>query len=212
MDSPKWVERATPVDPVTLEVGFAISDTFYYGPENDITPEQWQTLREPLYQPRVEIFRHYVLSRALDLSATELITYYQDVLRLIARHGKDLRQKSQYFWMRPLIFADGSFDITLSWHDTWEAATSVLDSLASPGDGILYDDLDQGWDFKAYAERDRLFLRESDPDSGTEYVVVSTNRSAVARQAAVLRERVDRVLKNLTAALGQNFWSRNWQR
>lgn len=208
MSRPDWISRAKPVDPVSVDVVFLVSETFYYGPENGFTAEQWETLREPLYSPKVDRYGKYVLSEALDGSADELVRYYQDVVRLAARHRKELKTDSSYFWIRPLIFARGELDITFPWYDTWAEAAPVLDALASPDDGQLFRDMDQGWDFEAFAEAERLFLRRGNSDSGEDLFIIATRRAAVMSQIPTVRGRVERLLQQLTAAMGRDYWSR----
>lgn len=210
MDKPDWISRAKPVESVSLDVGFLISDDFYHGPENEFTQEQWQRLREPLYRPKAERYGDYLLSSELNESSAELARYYQDVLRLIVHHRKDIELQSQYFWMRPLIFARGEFAVTFPWYDTWEEATAVLDALAGPGEGLLFHDLEQGWEFHAFAECGRLFLRQGDFDSGEEHFAVATDRAHLGGQVPVVRKRVNRLVEELSASLGRDYWSHCW--
>jgi hypothetical protein len=210
MDRPEWISRAKPVEAVCVDVGFLIAESFYYGPELEFTQEQWQLLREPLYQPTTERYGDYLLSSELSESATELAWYYQDVLRLVARHRKKIGRKSQYFGMRPLIFVRGEFALTFPWYDTWGEAMPVLDALAGVGEGLLFDDREQGWEFHAFAEGDRLFLRQGDSDSGEEHLAIATDRAQFGDQASAARERVGRLVRELTAAIGWDFWSREW--
>ncbi len=210
MDRPEWISRAKPVEAVSVDVGFLISENFYYGPDNGFTQEQWQKLREPLYRPQVEQYGDYLLSSELSESAVELVRYYQDVLRLVARHRKEIGQQSQYFWMRPVIFARGEFAITFPWYDTWEEATPVLDALAGSGEGLLLHDLDQGWEFHAFAEGDRLFLRQGDFDSDEEHFAIAADRAQLGGQVPAVRERVGRLMQELSAALGRDYWTRRW--
>jgi len=142
--------------------------------------------------------------------ATELVRYYQDVLRLVTRHRKEIGQKSQYFWMRPLIFARGKFAITFPWYDTWEEAVPLLNALAGSGEGLLFHDLEQGWEFHAVAEGNRLFLRQGDPDSGEEHFVIATDRTQLGGQIPAVRERASRLFGELSVALGRDYWSRRW--
>jgi hypothetical protein len=210
MDRPEWITRAKPVDAVSVDVGFLIAETFYHGLENGFTQEQWQQLQEPLYQPKIERYGQYVLSAELSESAAELVRYYQDVLRLVARHRKEIDQQSHYFWMRPVIFARGEFAITFPWYDTWEEAGPVLDALAGPGEGLLFHDLEQGWEAHAFADGGRLFMRQGDFDSGEEHLVIAADRARLGGQVPAVRERVGRLVQELSVALGRDYWSRRW--
>jgi hypothetical protein len=210
MQRPEWTRRAEPAVSVNADIGFLIRESYYYGPENSFTQEQWNQLREPLYQPKVAQFHGYVLSAELAESASELVTYYLDVVRLCARHQKDIARQKTYFWIRPLIFAGEEFAITFPWYDTWAESAPVLDALATLDDGPLYDDVDQGWEFQAFAESGILFLRQADPDSNKEHVVIATDHLALADRVQRIGPRVARVLTELTAALGRDFWSKRW--
>src|SRR5262249_17977720 len=154
-------------------------------------------LREPLYQPKVERYGDYVLSAELRESAAELVRYCQDVLRLVAHHRKRIGQHSQYFWMRPLIFSRGEFAITFPWYDTWGEAIPMLDALAAPGDGLLFHDLEQGWEFHLFAEGDHLFLRQGDFDSGEEHFVIAADRTKLSNQVPAVRVRVGQLIQEL---------------
>jgi hypothetical protein len=208
MDQPEWTSRAKPVEAVCVDIGFLIAKSFYYGPDNGFSQEQWLQLQEPLYQPKIELYGQYLLSANLVESAAELIRYYQDVARLVAHHQKEIERQSQYFWMRPVIFARGEFAVEFPWYDAWQEAVPLLDALTASSDGWVYDDLEQGWEFQAFAEGDRMFLRQGDFDSGEEHFVINANRIQLAGQVPVVRERVARLLQELSAALGRDYWSR----
>jgi hypothetical protein len=210
MDRPEWTSRAKPVEGVCVDIGFLIDKSFYYGPDNDFTAEQWEQLREPLYQPKVELYGQYLLSAELEESAVELIRYYQDVMRVVAHHWKEIRRHSRYFWMRPVIFARGEFAIQFPWYDTWREAVPALNALMASSDGLVFEDMEQGWEFQTFAEGDRLFLRQGGFDSGEDLFVINANRLQLAGQVPAVRERVERLLQELSAAMGRDYWSHRW--
>ena len=97
-DRPEWMSRAKPVEGVRVDIAFFIAKSFYYGPENGYSKKQWDQLREPLYQPGGERYGDFLLSAELKDSAAELIRY---VLRLVARHRKDIAQQSVHTQAEP---------------------------------------------------------------------------------------------------------------
>ncbi len=113
-----------------------------------------------------------------------------------------------YYWLRPLIFVPGAIELAFSWHDSWEDAKSLLNTLCSPDDGLLFQDKNQGWEFQAFAEADRLYLWQSRARSGVEDLVVATSRSDFARQVQEVRERVEVLLPQLTKGVGADHWTR----
>ena len=208
MDDPEWVSRTRPVGAAVVEVGFLISDSFYFGPEDDFSPEQWQSLREPLYQPAIERHGNYVLTSALAETPAELVKHYADVIRARDRHGKRWTKQPTYFWIRPLIFSPGTFEISFPWYDTWEESEPLLDALERSGEGEIFSDLDQGWEVAIVASGGRLLMRQGDFDSGEEQECVSCDRTYLTRQVPLLRDRCERMLSELRRALGHDYWSR----
>jgi hypothetical protein len=208
MDDSEWVARAKPVEGAVIEVGFLISDSFYFGPENGFSPEQWKSHREPLYQPAIERHNNRVLSSALSDTPAELLKHYADVIRARDKHKKRWATQPAYFWMRPLIFAAGVFEISFTWYDTWEETKPLLDALERSEEGEIFSDLEQGWEVAIVASGGRLLIRQGDFDSGEEQECVSLDRASLTRQIPLLRDRCDRVLSELRRELGHDYWSR----
>jgi hypothetical protein len=209
MELPEWAARATPVENPILEVGFVVWDDFYYGPKNGYSREQWQTLREPLYRPAMELYHRnvdYALTAALEHSLGEMVRHYQDVLRLAEKHG--IAAPQPHFWVKPYLFFDGGGEIPFDWHDTREQAEWVFSALESPGDGEIFDGVEQGWEVNIVADGGRLFIRHADFDTQQEHACIRCDRGTLVRQAAPLRARLDRILAELRAALGADYWSR----
>ena len=205
---PSGSAAAKPVEAIRVDIGFLIAKTFYYGPENGFSDDQWQQLRQPLlYRPNVALYHNYLLSAELRESADELIRYYSDVLRLVAHHGKDIHRNSNYFWLRPVLIAAGGFDISFPWYDTWDESVPMLAALGGKDNGLIFHDIEQGWEFHAFGDENRLFLREGDSDSGADHVAIALDRDLLSGQIPAVRQRVDRVIPELSVALGRDYWS-----
>ncbi|HEU0298369.1 MAG TPA: hypothetical protein VFR37_02920 [Longimicrobium sp.] len=210
VELPGWAGRARRVEKPTLEVGFIVWDDLYYGPENDFSPGQWKTLREPLYQPAVASHPgnvKHVFTSALDGPALgELARHYADVLRLGEKYAR--APGPPYFWLTPYLFSPGGFEIRFAYHDTRDEAERLFDALESPGDGEIYGDVDQGRELTIFASGDRLFVRHADFDTGQELACIWCDRETLVGQVAPLRSRLERILAELRAALGGDYWSR----
>ncbi len=130
-------------------------------------------------------------------------------MRLAAKYRR-AGLSSSYFWLRPVIYSRGVFDITFAWHDTWEEAETVLDSLSANHEGGLYDFIEQGWQFEAFAEHGTLFIREADPDNDVEHCCIATDRHRLSEQIPAVRERMMRVLQELRTTFGHDYWLKRW--
>jgi hypothetical protein len=208
MDTPDWVHAATPISTPTLDVGFIVSDDFYYGPENDFDQETWERLRVPVYQPALPLHhRHvdWVLTPALESSTDELVRHYRDLLRLAAEHGTTVSRS--HFWLRPFLYSPDGLDVSFSWLDTQDDAELFLSALEREDEGEIYDGMDEGWDLRIVALGGRLFIRDADPDTDQVHACVSCGRAALVARVAPVRARMRKILAELRAELGADYWS-----
>ena len=207
MDDIDWLDATTPVDAVELDVGFIIRDTFYYGEPNNFTPEDWQTLREPICQPDLDLFGSFALASNVESKLVSLIDYYKDVVRLAGKHGKNIQNQQSYFWLRPLIYRRDEFTVSFPWYDTHVESQRFLDSIASISEGEIFWDRDQGWELTVYCRNDRTYIREWNPDDNEEHVQINCPSRQLCEQVAGVRERVDRVVGQLRSHFGHDYWS-----
>ena len=207
MDEIDWLDATSTVDSVQLDIGFIIRDTFYYGEPNNFTPEDWQTLREPLRQPDLKLFGSFALASEVEFRVATLIDHYEDVLRLAHKHGRNIQDQQSYFWLRPLIYRSDELNVSFPWYDTLAESKRFLDSIASGGDGELFWDCDQGWELTVYGLKNRTYIRERNPENGGEHTRINFPSSQLCEQVAVVRERVDRIVRQLRLHFGHDFWS-----
>lgn len=199
---PAWLARATRVE-MTLEISFILQDEFYYGPD-DGSAEDFETKLLPLPQPVEATDGRLLSGRAGDGSG--LAAHYLEVLRLGREHGHDLRALQHYFWLRPvMLFEQGA--ITFAWYDTWDEAEGVLEAIEQPGEGLVFHDVEQGWQVEMWAAGPSLFVRQSDFDTGEELSCVLCDRNALRAQVAPLRDRMERLLAGLRATVGGDHWT-----
>ena len=207
MNELDWLSNTNSVDDATLDIGFIVRSSFYYGDENNFTPEQWESLREPLRQPDVERFGDFVLAYNIEHRVTELIAYYKDVVRLARKHSKKLANQKSYFWMRPLIYRHDDFAVTFPWYDTYGESERFFDNLANATDGEVFWDRDQCWELTVYAKDGRLYVREWNPDDEEEHVQFNCPLDNLCGQVEAVRKRSDAIMDQLRAGLGNDYWS-----
>ncbi len=201
----EWFERAHHYPEVSLDVGFILHDSFYYGPENDFSQQQWQSLRAPLYRPAIELYRDfYGLSSRLGDQPAELAKYYESIQQLARQHGRTLQPADSLFWARPLIFVPGRFCFTFPWYDTVEESRSCLNGLLTGH----FDDQDQGWRFEAQIRDQRLYMRQSDPDREQDLEIVCVPAEVLQSQIPDCLARLEAQIRFLSQRLGRNYWTR----
>lgn len=221
MRTPEWIARCEPAREAELDIGVSVWDSYYVGPENGFTPEQWRELRTPLYRPQVtrRVIRRRVpsggvlvsevpwvsLATATSSELSELRRYFADVLRLMAEHGRQFRQSDPLFELQLGIFVAGDYAINWMWHWNWSGIRPVLDALASPVEDrrVVYDDVGQGWQVIVFATPTALFLRQSDFDTGEEERLITCQREPLLQQVTQLKATMPTLLGRLEAELGQ---------
>lgn len=210
---PLWTLQSEPVDGVQVDIGFAISASFYYGPDNDFSAAQWETLREPLAQPAIALTEgHFALSADCVGKEEELCRHYRDVLDKADRHGTDPR-RGACFWNRPMVHApepDGSANRLVAgfpWHDHFIDGRLFIESLAGSEAGEVFSCCEQGWDFELHLHEGTLYLREGDPDRGTTHHNLRFAHAPVKAQVAGVLARVEALIARLARELGHDHWT-----
>lgn len=220
MPTPEWIARCEPVGDAELDVGVSVWGSYYVGPENGFSIEQWRELRTPLYRPRVPYrairptprpgvwapdVRYVSLASATRRELSELQCYFADVLRVMGRHGRQLRPADPLFHLRLGVFIAGDYAIRRNWHDRWGEIVRVLDALASPVEkrDVVYDDVEQGWQVTVFATPAALFMRQSNFETGEETRLITCRRESVVRQVGRLKGIMPALLNGLQARLGQ---------
>ena len=200
-----WKKSAILQNNVKVDIGFMVSESFYFGPDNGFTPEQYEELRVPLYQPKLKKSGSFILSSEIVGNEEELIKHYQDVVMKYKEYGKVI-SKSTHFWNRPIIY-NSEFVISFSWHDKFGEGRNVLDNLTSTEDGEIYWDMDQGWELEMVAEEGLIYAREWDPDYEEIHCQVKFDRVEARQQATVLIPTVSTLIKKLSGAIGHDYWT-----
>ena len=201
-----WVQQAEYKSEVIIDIGFMVQESFYFGPENGFTPEQYQELREALPVPDFEMSGNFVLTKNLAGKEFLLAEHYKAVVAMHEKHCKDI-SKSTHFWNRPIVFQENDFCISFSWHDRFREGKNVLESLSSIQDGEIYWDRDQGWELEIYGQGEFLFAREWDPDYEKLHCQVKFDRKSVREQSQALIAHTTEIISYLSREIGHDHWT-----
>jgi hypothetical protein len=201
-----WIADTSPVESVSVDVGFYVSEDFYYGDQNDPIALQSGKWRKPLYKPAVKSAGPWVLISSGDLVVSELVLYYEDVLSKVQRHRLNLLKYLHYFWMRPFLIYDAN-TVTFPWYGTSTEADRLLSTIQGAVEGEVFFDCDQCWEIDMYALNRRLHIREWDPDYQEEHLRINCPLESLQRQCREMRLKTNNVLDELKTALGDDFWS-----
>jgi len=203
----KYLSQTTFIPGLTVDVGFIISNDFYYGDENEWTEEEWKTQRQLLDKPALPLYGNYALSEAFEENETQLVQYYASVLKAIKEHDKIRKAGDSCFWLRPVVYQKEVDAISFPWYDTFVEALSFLKALESNEEGWIFDDLDQGWQVAVYAEGDKFHFIQRNWEVDEPVWLASGNRTELAAMAKKCIIRVKKQIELLTAQLGADFWT-----
>jgi hypothetical protein len=196
------------VRPVVVEAAFLVSESLYYGPPNEFSNEQWRSLRDPIYQPRLPIHPPgRVFSRDAIQQRGELLAYYQSVITVARARGKQLWVSDSEFWLRPVVWGGGRELASCAWRDTPGEAEVMLASLLSSKDGELFYDVDEGWELRVTGKGKDLLFLEGDPFEGRVHAYFRCDREAVAVQAQQAIANLSELIPWLSEQLGADYWT-----
>jgi len=204
---PDWASQSEPVEGVLIDIAFIVHASFYYGPSSNISPEQWQNMREPLYQPAIpSTAQGFVLSADCVGHEEELCRHYRDLLAKAAHHGKDLTD-SPSFWNRPVVHAPGRFLLSFPWHDRFSEGRAFIESLTAGTPGEVFSDYEQGWFFDLRLHDGMLYLRDDDPDEGKTFHNLRFAYAPVRAQVEPVLARVESLIARLADEFGRDYWT-----
>ena len=204
----KYLSQTEFIPDLKVDVGFIISNDFYYGDENEWTAEEWKTQRQLLEKPSQELYGYHALSEAFEGNEVQLIRYYASVVQVIKDHNKIRKAGDSCFWLRPVVFHKEVNNISFPWYDTFVEALSFLDVLAKNEDGWIFDDMEQGWQVAVYAEGDKFHFIQRVWESDEPVWLASGDRAALSAMAKQCIQRVKKQIDLLTAEVGTDFWTK----
>ena len=186
------------------DVAFLIKPDFFYGNINKPEPNDLRDKVVKLAVPRQTRKGHLVLSAAAVGHEAELARYYTSVVKAATLHRKQLKDKTHYFWMRPVLLSRGEVILTFPWYDTFPESAGLLKSLVDPlPEGLIFEDMEQGWRFGAYATAEKVYFLQ-----GTEtgnHTAVHTDRARLQQAAAGALARTRQILEILVKQVGQDY-------
>jgi hypothetical protein len=194
------------LDPV---ISFRISDTFYYGSDSPADIFDLQRLREKLDAPNIRrASPSAVMTEEVLGHENELVTYYQQIIRLARQYERPPYSTSEYFALSlKLCNSEHEVDISFFWYDNFCEIDCFLSAIIEVSSGLVYDDQDQGWALEAHADDRFVYIREWEPESeGTRYEIIVPRDELVAK-VTILRERALQIISYLSKAVGTDYWT-----
>lgn len=205
-----WMARARPLGPFMCDAAFRIADSLYVGPDHGIGPDDWERLRVPL-DPTDLPCRVANLVAAIDLPGREaaLAAHYERLIAEARQHNKPaaLSHPFPYFSVTPLLLEADRPVVTFPWTDDVPQTRAVLTALAGTGaNGVVWDEIDQGWFMRIVARDGMLFIAEGDPEEGPD-VLLRVEARAAAAQAGAALARLSTLHAHLIRVFGRDLWS-----
>jgi hypothetical protein len=206
--------QARPLEVFLCDAAFNVTDSVYVGPVDGLSESDWKEARVAL-PPTGLACRIPGQVATVDLVGreAELIAHYERVITIAEAHGRmaSLREPFPYFAVGPTIIGEDQALADFSWSDDVAETKAVLEALAGAsrgGDGILWDDIEQGWQLRMAVQGGSVFFVEWDaegpPPADAAYTV---DAAIMARQATEALERLATMHGRLTAALGRDYWT-----
>jgi hypothetical protein len=204
-----WWESSRHISALQVEICFPLAETFYTGDPNNLTQFHDPKFQQPLDMP--DFPRHvHVLARSAEVSSHEdaLADYYLQIARLAKQHGQDFNTIRHYFWLRLWLWnSDEDVHIGFPWYDSVDEFSHFFAGLRQDTTGVLYSDMDQGWELNVWQDDNILHFQQRDPDDDVEYINVRVARDQLIPQLDVVEARTQKMIRHLSEKLGADVWS-----
>lgn len=206
MDS--WIKDCELLDFINVDICFCINEDFYYGPHDvESIAARAQTTPLPSVTNKAAATFNYRSLKAQD-NSEKLLAYYREVLRLANNYGRKKAEIGHYFWLK-LYFWRPEKEVTMNfpWYDTLEDMAPVLEKIASDEEGLLFHDVDEGWEIEIVARDGFIYAREGDFENG-EYSIlhkIPRERLAIDCHEALVRARA--LIEWLSDCVGEDYWT-----
>lgn len=208
IDIEKYIAQTEYVPDLKVDMGYIISNDFYYGPENGWSEDDWKNKREVLEKPSIALYGQYALSEDFWGNEDQLLSYYRSVLIAAKKHNKERKAGDNCYWLRPIVYKKGLNSISFPWYDTFVEGLPFLEALATNRQGLIFDDLDQGWQVAVFSEKDKFHFIERDWEEDKAHWLVSCNREIVSDMARQAIERTKKQIEFLTSNIGTDLWTK----
>ncbi|MGC1304657.1 MAG: hypothetical protein WA840_19985 [Caulobacteraceae bacterium] len=212
IDDDAWIAGATLIHDFACDAVFEVERTLL----RDVGRDDLEALRGPLRAAGLpSVDDGYVATAALVGREQDLAGYYQRLIAVLTRRGRTeaLTRPFPHFRVQPLILSAGTGLTEFSWVDSVPETASVLEALAgapagADADGLVWDDLDQGWAVRILARGETTYLVEWNwEDEADVPAGYGFRTDALADQAAGALERLTAMHRHLVQALGRDYWS-----
>ncbi|MCR0981907.1 hypothetical protein [Roseomonas populi] len=208
-----WMAAARPAANPLCDAFFRVAESVYVGPENGMTPAQWEAERVALPQPDLPL-RIPGWAATADLAGHEeaLADHFERLIRTARAHGRvaALAQPFPYFSVRPAILDGAEALASWPWSDTLPEALGALEAMAGASraapSSVILDDQDQGWRLCLVAGPEGVLMAEWDAE-GPPADGWRLEAATLAEQAAAARDRLRAVHARLVRLLGRDLWA-----
>ncbi|KRA51099.1 hypothetical protein ASD77_15860 [Pseudoxanthomonas sp. Root65] len=124
------------------------------------------------------------------------------------RHKRPFKSIRQYFWLRLWLWnSEHEVHISFPWYDSFSEIERYLATIVETDSGLIYHDMEQGWELQTYAQDGYLHFLEGDPDSDETHLAISVPRDALVHQVQELRHRTRTIIAQLSSVLGADVWT-----
>ena len=204
-----WFAEAVPVESLKAEICFLIRPDFYFGPDRPTDPSDLQKLVVPLSIPKIPRATESMVRTVEAVGyESELVAYYEQIVRLAREHRRPFNSIRHHFWLRFWLWNEAQkIHISFPWYDSFSEIDRFMGAISRASDGLVDHDLEQGWEMEVHRQNDALFFRECDPDADETYLVASTSREKLVAELAGLRERVVGLIDHLSKSMGADVWT-----
>jgi hypothetical protein len=204
-----WWESSSHTSTLQVEICFLLADNFYIGDPNNHAQLNDPTFQIPLDMPNFPRYVHQ-MARSEEVVSYEdtLANYYLQIARLAKQHGQDFNTIGHYFWLRLCLWnTEEDVHIGFPWYDSMNEFGNFFAGLRQNKSGVIYSDMDQGWELNVWQGNNTFHFQQRDPDDNIEHVNICVAQDQIVPQLDVVEARTQKIITHLSEKLGADAWS-----
>ena len=190
-----------------LDIGYLVTEKFFFGATAHISNTEWLKKRAPLYRPRIKLFEGLVLSEDLEGFEREMERYFFNIQELAEKYNKPLEEGDPYFWVAPLIFKKGIEVIGFPWFDSFHQARKTLQLLQADKEGPIFYGRQSNWELIVYADQHKFYFISRNPEENTNLCLVNTDKAPIRQKISQTLERTEKQIARFTKITGIDYWA-----
>ncbi|MTI33379.1 hypothetical protein [Xanthovirga aplysinae] len=203
----KYLPHTKYIKDLHLDIGYLITEQFFFGATAHIPNTEWLKKRATLYKPQIKLFEGFVLSEYLEGYEREMELYFLNVQELAQKYDKQLENGDPYFWVAPLVFKKDVGVMGFPWFDTFQQAKYTLQLFQANNEGTIFYGRQPQWELTVHADQHKFYFIYRNPEENTNLWLINTDKAPIQQKVTESLKRTEKQIAHFSKTTGVDYWN-----